>query len=85
MKQLNLSNDLDKEIFSLNDKDSQMKIISDLMKIIPKYTTEYKLLFNYHKSGKNSFQNSIKSLNKQLQDLFSHSFQSYNLEFMCFL
>jgi hypothetical protein len=30
MKQLNLSNDLDKEIFSLNDKDSQMKIISDL-------------------------------------------------------
>ncbi len=31
MKQLNLSNDLDKEIFSLNDKDSQMKIISNLL------------------------------------------------------
>jgi hypothetical protein len=30
MKQLNLSNDLNKEIFSLNDKDYQMKIISDL-------------------------------------------------------
>jgi tRNA pseudouridine13 synthase len=77
MKQLNLSNDLEKEIFSLNDKDSQMKIISDLMKIIPKYTTEYKLLFNYYKSGKNSFQNSIKNLNKQLQVLFPHSYQSY--------
>ena len=77
MKQLNLSNDLEKEIFSLNDKDSQMKIISDLMKIIPKFTTEYKLLFNYYKSGKNSFQNSIKNLNKQLQVLFPHSYQSY--------
>ena len=77
MKQLNLSNDIDKEIFSLNDKDSQMKIIQDLLKIIPKYSTEYKLLFNYHKSGKNSFQNAIKGLNKQLQVLYPHAYQSY--------
>ena len=74
MKQLNLSNDLDKEIFSLNDKILKWKLF-----------LIYKLLFIYYKSWKNYFQNSIKSLNKQLQDLFSHSFQNYNLEFMCFL
>ena len=78
LKQINseLTKDLDKEIFSLEGEE-QMKIINDIMKIIPKYTTEFKLLNNYSKSGKNSFQSSFRSLNKQLQVLYPHAYQSY--------
>ena len=78
MKQANLkSNDIQKEIFDKNDKNKQMSIISDLLKILPKFCTESKLLFNYKKTGKNSFQSSFNSLNKQLQVLYPHAYQSY--------
>ena len=78
MKQVGLnSKDLSKEIFDLEDKNKQMSIISDILLILPKFSTESKLLINYKKTGKNSFQSSFKSLSKQLQILYPHSYQSY--------
>jgi tRNA pseudouridine13 synthase len=78
MKQCGLStNDVEKEIFDLEDKNKQMTIITDILKILPKYTNESKLLFNYKKIGKNSYQSSFNSLSKQLQVLYPHSYQSY--------
>ena len=78
MKQVNLaSNDIAKEIFDLEDKNKQMSIINDILKILPKMSNESKLLFNYKKCGKNSYQSSFKSLSKQLQVLYPHSYQSY--------
>ena len=78
MKQVGLnSKDLSKEIFDLEDKNKQMSIISDILLVLPKFSTESKLLINYKKTGKNSFQSSFKSLSKQLQILYPHSYQSY--------
>ena len=78
MKQAGLeTRDLYKEIFDLEDKNKQMSIISDILLILPKFSTESKLLINYKKTGKNSFQSSFKSLSKQLQILYPHSYQSY--------
>ena len=78
MKQVGLStNNVEKEIFDLEDKNKQMTIINDILKILPKYTNENKLLFNYKKIGKNSYQSSFNSLSKQLQVLYPHSYQSY--------
>ena len=78
MKQVGLStNDVEKEIFDLEDKNKQMTIITDILKILPKFTNESKLLFNYKKIGKNSYQSSFNSLSKQLQVLYPHSYQSY--------
>ncbi len=78
MKQIGLkTNDVEKEIFDLEDKNKQMTLITDILKILPKFTNESKLLFNYKKIGKNSYQSSFKSLSKQLQVLYPHSYQSY--------
>lgn len=78
MKQVGLSTtDVQKEIFDLEDKNKQMTIITDILKILPKFTNESKLLFNYKKIGKNSYQSSFNSLSKQLQVLYPHSYQSY--------
>ena len=78
MKQVGLNtNDVEKEIFNLEDKNKQMTIITDILKILPKFTNENKLLFNYKKIGKNSYQSAFKSLSKQLQVLYPHSYQSY--------
>ena len=78
MKQVGLSsNDVEKEIFDIEDKSKQMTIITDILKILPKFTNESKLLFNYKKCGKNSYQSSFNSLSKQLQVLYPHSYQSY--------
>ena len=78
MKQVGLStNDVEKEIFDLEDKNKQMTLITDILKILPKFTNESKLLFNYKKIGKNSYQSAFKSLSKQLQVLYPHSYQSY--------
>lgn len=78
MKQVGLNtNDVEKEIFDLEDKNKQMTIITDILKILPKFTNENKLLFNYKKIGKNSYQSAFKSLSKQLQVLYPHSYQSY--------
>ena len=77
MKQVGLGKDVEKEIFDIEDKAKQMTIISDILKILPKFTNESKLLFNYKKCGKNSYQSSFKSLSKQLQVLYPHSYQSY--------
>ena len=78
MKQIGLpTNDVAKEIFDLEDKNKQMTLITDLLKILPKFTNESKLLFNYKKIGKNSYQSSFNSLSKQLQVLYPHSYQSY--------
>lgn len=62
--------DVEKEIFDLEDKNKQMTIITDILKILPKFTNENKLLFNYKKIGKNSYQSSFNSLSKQLQVLY---------------
>ena len=64
-------------IFDLFEDENHMNFINDIMKIIPKFTIEFKLLSNYKKSGKNSFQSSFSSLNKQLQVLYPHAYQSY--------
>jgi tRNA pseudouridine13 synthase len=77
MKQVGLGKDVEKEIFDIEDKAKQMTIITDILKILPKFTNESKLLFNYKKCGKNSYQSSFKSLSKQLQVLYPHSYQSY--------
>ena len=78
MKQVGLnSKDLYKEIFDVEDKNKQMSIISDILLVLPKFSTESKLLINYKKTGKNSFESSFKSLSKQLQILYPHSYQSY--------
>lgn len=77
MKQVGLGKDVEKEIFEIEDKTKQMTIITDILKILPKFTNESKLLFNYKKCGKNSYQSSFKSLSKQLQVLYPHSYQSY--------
>ena len=78
MKQVGLtSKDLYKEIFDIEDKTKQMSIISDILLVLPKFSTESKLLINYKKTGKNSFESSFKSLSKQLQILYPHSYQSY--------
>jgi tRNA pseudouridine13 synthase len=77
MKQVGLGKDVEKEIFDIEDKTKQMTIITDILKILPKFTNESKLLFNYKKCGKNSYQSSFKSLSKQLQVLYPHSYQSY--------
>ena len=78
MKQVGLTAiDVQKEIFDLEDKNKQMTIITDILKILPKFTNENKLLFNYKKIGKNSYQSAFKSLSKQLQVLYPHSYQSY--------
>lgn len=68
------SKDISECIFnSPNEK----AIIANILKIIPYYVTENKLLYKYSKSGKNSFQSSFKSLNRQLQVLYPHAYQSY--------
>ena len=78
MKQVGLkTKDIAKEIFDLDDKNKQMSIISDLLLILPKFSVESKLLACYKKTGINSFQSSFKSLSKQLQILYPHSYQSY--------
>ena len=78
MKAVGLSTrDLAKEIFDLEDKHKQMTIISNILLVLPKFSTESKLLINYKKTGKNSYQSSFKSLSKQLQILYPHSYQSY--------
>ena len=77
MKQIGLGKDVEKEIFDIEDKTKQMTIITDILKILPKFTNESKLLSNYKKCGKNSYQSSFKSLSKQLQVLYPHSYQSY--------
>jgi tRNA pseudouridine13 synthase len=51
--------------------------ISDIMKMIPKYSSEFKILSCIKKTGKNAFQNAFKSLNRQLQVLYPHAYQSY--------
>lgn len=65
------------DVFEITDSKKQMSIINNLTKIIPKFTTESKLLCNYYKSGKNSFESSFRCLNKQLQVLYPHAYQSY--------
>ena len=71
MKQVGLTAiDVQKEIFDLEDKNKQMTIITDILKILPKFTNENKLLFNYKKIGKNAYQSAFKSLSKQLQVLY---------------
>ena len=64
-------------IFDLFDDENHMNFVNDIIKIIPNYSIEFKLLNNYKKSGKNSFQSSFNSLNKQLQVLYPHAYQSY--------
>ena len=51
-------------------------IMRDLL-ILPKFSIESKLLINYKKTGKNSFESSFRSLSKQLQILYPHAYQSY--------
>ena len=65
------------DIITIEDSKIQMKAINDILKIIPKYTTEYKLLYNYTRSGKNSYMSSFECLNRQLQVLYPHAYQSY--------
>ena len=78
MKALELkTKDLAKEIFDLEDKNKQMSIISDILLILPKFSIESKLLINYKKTGKNSYESSFRSLSKQLQILYPHAYQSY--------
>jgi tRNA pseudouridine13 synthase len=61
MKAVGLSTrDLAKEIFDLEDKHKQMTIISNILLVLPKFSTESKLLINYKKTGKNSYQSSFK-------------------------
>ena len=69
--------DINQEIFDIDDKNKQMKIISDILLALPKFSIESKLLINYKKTGKNSYQSSFNSLSKQLQILYPHSYQSY--------
>ena len=64
-------------IFDLFDDENHMNFVNDIIKIIPNYSIEFKLLNNYKKSGKNSFQSSFNSLNKQMQSLYPHAYQSY--------
>ena len=78
MKAVGLSTrDIAKEIFDLEDKNKQMSILSDILLVLPKFSIESKLLINYKKTGKNSFQSSFQSLSKQLQILYPHAYQSY--------
>ena len=78
MKAVGLSSkDIAKEIFDLEDKNKQMSLLSDILLILPKFSIESKLLINYKKTGKNSFQSSFQSLSKQLQVLYPHAYQSY--------
>ena len=78
MKAVGLSSkDITKEIFDLDDKNKQMSLISDILLILPKFSIESKLLINYKKTGKNSFQSSFQSLSKQLQILYPHAYQSF--------
>ena len=47
MKQIGLnSKDIAKEIFDLEDKNKQMSIISGILLVLPKFSTESKLLIN---------------------------------------
>jgi len=51
--------------------------ISDILKIIPKFSIESNILSSMRKTGKNSFLTGFKSLNRQLQLLYPHAYQSY--------
>jgi tRNA pseudouridine13 synthase len=52
-------------------------IISDLLKIIPKYSLESRILKCMKKTGKNSYKTGFNTLNKQLRMLYPHAYQSY--------
>jgi tRNA pseudouridine13 synthase len=54
-----------------------MPQIDEVLKITPKYSNEYKILFSL-KHTKTAYVNAFKTLNKQLQVLYPHAYQSYN-------
>jgi tRNA pseudouridine13 synthase len=51
--------------------------INDLLKILPKYSMEYKILSCQRKTGKNAYLTCFKTINRQLQVLYPHAYQSY--------
>jgi tRNA pseudouridine13 synthase len=52
-------------------------VITDLLKIIPKYSLESRILKCMKKTGKNSYKTGFNTLNKQLRMLYPHAYQSY--------
>jgi tRNA pseudouridine13 synthase len=55
----------------------QTEKINDLLKILPRYSMEYKILSCLRKTGKNAYLTCFKSINRQLQVLYPHAYQSY--------
>jgi len=55
----------------------QIEKINDLLKILPKYSMEYKILSCLRKTGKNAYLTCFKGINRQLQVLYPHAYQSY--------
>lgn len=59
------------------EQDAILDNLDQVLNKVPRYLTEHKLLSTLKKQGKNAFQNAFKSLNKQLQVLYPHAYQSY--------
>ena len=59
------------------EREKQLKIIADFMKILRKNSTEWRILGFYKRNGVNSFKNAFQGLSKQLQVLYPHAYQSY--------
>lgn len=55
----------------------QQEKINDILKIIPRYSMEHKILSCLKKTGKNAYLSCFKGLNRQLQVLYPHAYQSY--------
>jgi tRNA pseudouridine13 synthase len=55
----------------------QPEKINDLLKILPRYSMEYKILSCLKKTGKNAYFSCFKGINRQLQVLYPHAYQSF--------
>ena len=51
--------------------------INDILKIIPKYSMEFRIFNCLKKTGKNAYLTCFKNINRQLQVLYPHAYQSY--------
>jgi tRNA pseudouridine13 synthase len=54
-----------------------MENINNILRIIPKFSFENRILSSIKKSGKNSYVTAFRTLNRQLQLLYPHAYQSY--------
>jgi tRNA pseudouridine13 synthase len=57
-------------------KGDELVDVDKVVKNLPKYTIEYRIL-SYLKNNKSAYYNAFRSLNRQLQVLYPHAYQSY--------